>query len=105
VQRQTLIAAAGGKGRVVLRTRAVDGRAVLEVEDNGIGMTDDVRKRCTETYFSTKRNNALFAGMSAGMGVGLSFVTVILDHHQARLEIESEPLKGSRFRATFPLAG
>jgi signal transduction histidine kinase len=102
--RQALIAAAGWKGRVVLRTRREAGRALLEVEDNGIGMADDVRQRCTETYFSTKRNNALFAGMSAGMGVGLSFVTVILEHHHAQLEIESEPLKGSRFRATFPAA-
>jgi signal transduction histidine kinase len=100
-RRQALIAAAGWKGRVVLRTRRDTGRAVLEVEDNGIGMADEVRLRCTETYFSTKRNNALFAGMSAGMGVGLSFVTVILAHHQARLEIESEPLKGSRFRVRF----
>jgi signal transduction histidine kinase len=103
-RRQALIAAAGWKGRAVLRTRAVPGRIVLEVEDNGIGMTDDVRRRCTETYFSTKRNNALFAGMSAGMGVGLSFVTVILDHHQARLDIESEPMAGSRFRVSFPVA-
>ena len=101
-QRQALIAAAGWKGRVVLRTRRQGSQAVLEVEDNGIGMTDEVRQRCTETYYSTKRNNALFAGMSAGMGVGLSFVTVILEHHHARLEIESEPLKGSRFRVTFP---
>jgi signal transduction histidine kinase len=103
-RRLALISAAGWKGRVVLRTRRDAGRAVLEVEDNGIGMAADVRQRCTETYFSTKRNNALFAGMSAGMGVGLSFVTVILEHHHAHLEIESEPLKGSRFRATFPQA-
>jgi signal transduction histidine kinase len=101
-RRQALIAAAGWKGRVVLRTRRQPGRAVLEVEDNGAGMTDEVRRRCTETYYSTKRNNALFAGMSAGMGVGLSFVTVILEHHQAQLDIESEPLKGSRFRVSFP---
>ncbi len=103
-RRQALIAAAGWKGRVVLRTRRTDGRAVLDVEDNGIGMTEDVRQRCTETYFSTKRNNALFAGMSAGMGVGLSFVTVILDHHQARLEIDTESQKGSRFRVSLPQA-
>jgi signal transduction histidine kinase len=98
-RRQALIAAAGWKGRVILHTRREMGRAVFEVED--IGMNDEVRRRCTEPHFSTKRNNALFAGMSAGMGVGLSFVTVILAHHQARLEIESEPLKGSRFRVRF----
>jgi signal transduction histidine kinase len=103
-QRLALIAAAGWKGKVVLRTRREAGRGVLEVEDNGIGMTEEVRARCTDTYYSTKRNNALFAGMSAGMGVGLSFVLIILEHHQAKLTIDSEPMKGSRFRVNFPAA-
>src|SRR5262249_54236538 len=93
--RQALIAAAGWRGRVVLRTRRREGTAILEVQDNGIGMTDEIRRRCTETHFSTKRNNALFAGLSAGMGLGLSFVTVILEHHGAKLEIGSEPLQGA----------
>jgi two-component system, cell cycle sensor histidine kinase and response regulator CckA len=38
------------------------------------------------------------------MGLGLSFVVAILEHHQARLEIESQPLAGASFRARFPLA-
>lgn len=103
-RRQALIAAAAWKGAIVLRTRRQGDAAVLEVQDNGIGMTEEVRRRATETHFSTKRNNALFAGLSAGMGLGLSFVTVILGHHRARLDIESEPLKGATFRITFPLA-
>jgi signal transduction histidine kinase len=63
-----------------------------------------VRRRCTETHFSTKRDNALFACLTAGMGLGLSFVQVILQHHGAALEIESEPLQGATFRVSFPLA-
>jgi hypothetical protein len=50
-------------------------------------MSEDVRRRCTETHFSTKRDNALFAGLSAGMVLGLSFVQLILEHHRATLEI------------------
>ena len=96
------LAAAAWKGEVILRTRVRGDRAVLEVQDNGIGMSEEVRRRCTETHFSTKRDNALFAGLSAGMGLGLSFVVVILQHHQATLEIASEPLHGARFRVTFP---
>jgi signal transduction histidine kinase len=103
-RRRALIAAAGWKGEVLLRTRRVGERAVLEVRDNGIGMTEDVRRRCTETHFSTKRDNALFAGLSAGMGLGLSFVVVILGHHGATLDIESEPLRGATFRVSLPLA-
>jgi signal transduction histidine kinase len=104
-RRQALIHAAAWKGLVVLRTRRDGDRAVLEVHDNGVGMTDDVRRRCTETHFSTKRDSALHAGNSVGMGLGLSFVVVILRHHGAELEIDSEPLRGATFRARFPLAG
>jgi signal transduction histidine kinase len=103
-RRQAILAAAGWKGRVILRTRRQDAWAVLEVVDNGIGMTDEVRRRCTETHFSTKRDNALFAGLSAGMGLGLSFVTVILEHHQAQMEIASKPLEGACFHIRFPLS-
>jgi signal transduction histidine kinase len=102
--RQALIAAAAWKGRVVLRTRRAGDRAVLEVSDNGIGMTEEVRRHCTETHFSTKRDNAIYEGNSTGMGLGLSFVTSILEHHGAPLEIESQPLRGATFRAGFRLA-
>jgi signal transduction histidine kinase len=102
-RRQALIAAAAWRGSVVVRTRKQEGRAVLEVRDNGVGMTEEVRRRCTETHFSTKRDNALYEGHSTGMGLGLSFVTVILEHHRAELEIDSAPLLGTTFRASFPL--
>ena len=67
-------------------------------------MTEEVRRRCTETHFTTKRDNAVYEGNSTGMGLGLSFVVVILEHHRATLEIESEPLKGTLFRVGIPLA-
>jgi two-component system, cell cycle sensor histidine kinase and response regulator CckA len=103
-RRQALISAAGWKGRVVLAARRQGDLAVVEVRDNGVGMSEEVRRRCTETHFSTKRDNALFAGLSAGMGLGLSFVQVILEHHRAALEVESQPLQGAIFRVSFPLA-
>jgi len=99
--RQALIAAAGWHGEVVICTRRAGDRAVLEVRDNGVGMTEEVRRRCTETHFSTKRDNALYEGAAAGMGLGLSFVVAILEHHGANLEIESAPLRGTTFRAKF----
>jgi signal transduction histidine kinase len=100
---QSLIAAAAWRGSVILRTRRQGDQAILEVQDNGIGMSEEVRGHCTETHFSTKRNNAVYAGNSTGMGLGLSFVETILKHHQATLEIESEPLRGALFRVSFPL--
>ena len=101
-RRQALIAAAAWRGRVVLRTRREGDQVVLEVADNGAGMAEDVRRRCIETHFSTKRDNAIYEGHSTGMGLGLSFVVAILEHHRAKLEIESAPLKGATFRVRFP---
>ncbi|MFN4259850.1 MAG: sensor histidine kinase [Gemmataceae bacterium] len=101
-RRQAMIDAAAWTGEVILRGRRQDQAIVLEVQDNGIGMTEDTRRRCTETHFTTKSGNALYHGHSAGMGLGLSFVLVILDHHGAELDIESEPLRGARFRVRFP---
>ncbi|HEV3203538.1 MAG TPA: HAMP domain-containing sensor histidine kinase, partial [Gemmataceae bacterium] len=67
-RRQALIAAAAWKGVVILRTYQQGTHAILEIQDNGIGMTEEVRCRCTETHFSTKRNNAVYEGNTTGMG-------------------------------------
>ena len=104
-RRQALIEAAAWKGRVELTARRDGDRAVLEVRDNGVGMTAEARERCTETHFTTKRDNALYEGYNAGMGLGLSFTAVVLEHHGATLVIESEPGAGALFRVAFPLVG
>jgi signal transduction histidine kinase len=103
-RKQRLIEAASWKGEIHLRARREGEFAVLEVQDNGIGMTEEVRKNCLTTHFTTKRDNALYEGYNAGMGLGLSFVAVVLEHHGAILDIESSPLHGALFRVKFPLA-
>jgi signal transduction histidine kinase len=103
-RKQALIAAAGWRGRITIRSRREADAVVLEVSDNGVGMSDEVRRRCTEPHFSTKRNNALYEGLSSGMGLGLSFVVTVLEYQGARLDIESRPLEGATFRIRFPPA-
>lgn len=103
-RKQALLDAASWTGEVALKASRDGDQIVLEVRDNGIGMTREVLTRCIQTHFSTKRDNALYEGYSAGMGLGLSFVVVVLEHHAATLEIESESEKGSLFRIRFPLA-
>jgi signal transduction histidine kinase len=104
-RRDRLIAAAAWKGEIVIRTRREGNGAILDVIDNGIGMTEQVKANCLETHFSTKRDNALYEGHAAGMGLGLSFVAVVLEHHRATLVIDSSPRKGTTFRILFPIAG
>lgn len=103
-RKQKLIDAASWKGEVQLRAYRDGEFAVLEIADNGIGMSEEVRANCLKTHFTTKRDNALYEGYSAGMGLGLSFVAVVLEHHEASLEIESAPLRGARFRIRMPAA-
>lgn len=102
LRKQKLIDAAGWKGEVTVTARADGTDVIFEVRDNGIGMTDAVRRNCLTTHFTTKRDNAIYEGYSAGMGLGLSFVAVVLEHHHATLEIESAPLQGATFRIRFP---
>ncbi len=102
-RRQKLLDAASWKGEVHLGAHRDGDRVVLEVRDNGIGMTDEVRRNCLKTHFTTKRDNALYEGYSAGMGLGLSFVAMVLEHHGGALEIDSAPLRGTTFRVRFPV--
>ena len=81
-RRQKLLDAAAWKGEVMLRARREGDTAVLEVRDNGIGMTEEVRRDCLKTHFTTKRDNAVYEGLSAGMGLGLSFVVVMPPCHR-----------------------
>ena len=105
VRRDRLLAVAAWRGEIGIRTFRDGDRALLEARDTGIGMSDEVKAKCLETHFSTKRDNALYEGHAAGMGLGLSFVAVVLERHEAILEIDTSPLSGATFRISFPVVG
>ncbi len=75
-----------------------DGGTRLSVEDTGYGIPDAHLPRITERFYrvSTSRSRE-----SGGTGLGLSIVKHVLNLHQARLEIESEVGRGSRFACRF----
>jgi signal transduction histidine kinase len=102
-RKRALIETASWQGQAHFSTRREGQEGVLEVSDNGIGMTPEVRDRCTQPYFTTKRDNAVYEGHAAGTGLGLSFVASVLRQHQARLEIDSTLHRGTTFRLRFPL--
>jgi CheY-like chemotaxis protein len=83
-------------GLVTMRTR-VDARneqVILEVQDNGVGMTETTRSRCLEPFFTTKGER--------GTGLGLSMVFGMVQRHGGELEVESELGRGTIMRLTFP---
>ena len=73
--------------------------AVFSVQDSGIGIAPDHISRLTERFYRVDRSRSRETG---GTGLGLAIVKHALARHEARLEIESEPGKGSRFTARFP---
>jgi signal transduction histidine kinase len=64
---------------------------VFEVEDNGIGMGQEVLDRCMEPFYTTK-------GVGDGTGLGLSIVHGIVRESNMEMEVESVEGKGSTFR-------
>jgi CheY-like chemotaxis protein len=81
-------------GTITARTSRAEEHVVLELIDTGTGMTEEVRTRCLEPFFSTKGDN--------GTGLGLSMVFGVIRRHEGRLDIESRPGMGSTFRIAFP---
>lgn len=68
---------------------------VLEVHDDGAGMSPETLSRIFDPFFSTK---------AAGRGLGLAALLGILRAHRASLQVWSELGRGTRFRLAFPIA-
>jgi len=81
-------------GTITVRARAENHDVLLEVADTGTGMTEDVRQRCLEPFFSTKGKH--------GTGLGLSLVHRTIERHGGTLTIASEPGRGSAFAVRLP---
>ncbi|MGC9489989.1 MAG: sensor histidine kinase [Thermovirgaceae bacterium] len=87
-------------GTIRIRTWAdrARGEAVLEIEDTGMGMTQEEISHCFDRFW-----RADHARSTTGYGLGLSLVLRIAELHEARPEIESRPGQGTLFRFRFPL--
>nr|WP_315381981.1 histidine kinase famiy protein [uncultured Sphingomonas sp.] len=70
---------------------------VLTIRDEGTGMPEDVRRRATEPFFTTK-------GAERGTGLGLAMVHGFVQQSLGRLEIDSAPGEGTEIRMLFPVA-
>ncbi len=82
--------------RFVLRTRRDGDMARIEVEDNGPGMVEDIRKRIFEPFFTTKD-----AGTGTGLGLSVSYY-IITEDHGGTMQVKSAPGRGARFVIQLP---
>ncbi len=82
-------------GSIIFRTSPQDGHVVLEISDTGAGMTEEIRLKCLEPFFTTKGES--------GTGLGLSMVYGIIQRHGGTIDIQSEVEKGTTFFIRLPI--
>ncbi len=81
-------------GRVLIRIRREKGEAVIEVEDNGIGMDEETRGKLFTTFFSTKG--------TFGTGLGLLVAHKVATEHGGTIGVRSAAGEGSTFTVKLP---
>ncbi len=86
-----------GQGDIVIRVYPIEDaqKVVIEIEDHGPGIPDDVRERIFEPYFTTKPKGE-------GTGLGLAITMEILKKHNAEISLDTEPGK-TCFKVTLPV--
>jgi signal transduction histidine kinase len=83
-------------GVITLETAMDNDRAIVRISDTGTGMTEEVRQRCLEPFFSTKNDK--------GTGLGLAMVYGIIQRHNGVLELDSVLGRGTTFVIRLPFA-
>lgn len=82
-------------GDLMVRTVRNGEWARVEITDTGIGMPAEIQKKIFDAYFSSKKG---------GTGLGLAMTRRIVEEHHGRIEVHSEPGKGTCFVILLPLA-
>ena len=75
------------ESKLTVRTRSENGSVIIEIEDNGPGIPDDIKDKILQPFFTTKKG-------TQGTGLGLSITNDIIKAHGG--EIESESVEGER---------
>jgi signal transduction histidine kinase len=84
------------RGTIVVRSGTCGDEVWVEVEDDGCGIEKDKLKRVFDPFFTTKP-------VGKGTGLGLSLSYGIVKKHGGRLELDSEPGRGTRMRVALPV--
>jgi signal transduction histidine kinase len=90
------IDAMSGKGELRLRTYRDDGCVVVEIGDNGPGISPEIKAHIFEPFFTTK-------GVGEGTGLGLDTVQRIVRKHKGNIQVNSKP-GDTRFQVSLPIA-
>ena len=83
--------------RLTIKSFAENGHVCIKVTDTGVGMSEEVKNKIFEPFYTTKK-----VGKGTGLGVSISYG--IIQDYKGSIEIESEIGKGTTFTLTFPKA-
>ncbi len=86
-----------GRGTITIRTLAENGGIVVKISDTGCGIAQENLNRIFEPFFTTKP-------VGKGTGLGLSLARSIVEKHQGKMEVSSEPGRGTTFSIFLPLS-
>jgi two-component system phosphate regulon sensor histidine kinase PhoR len=84
---------------ITLTTEDHKDGVMLSIEDQGIGISKDELKRIFEKFYRVSTGNLHDV---KGFGLGLSYVKAIMDAHKGKVDVVSDPGKGSKFTLIFP---
>jgi heavy metal sensor kinase len=87
-------------GTVEVRVRSEAGKALLEVEDNGVGIPTNAISHVFERFYRVDKARSRASG---GAGLGLSIAKAICTAHAAEIRVSSEEGRGSCFRVELPM--
>ena len=87
-------------GRITINWNKIDGFVIISVQDEGIGIAEDVKRKIFERFFRVKD---VQLSTYPGMGMGLFISANIVHQHGGDVWVESLPGKGSSFYFTLPL--
>ncbi|MBK9513004.1 MAG: GHKL domain-containing protein [Flavobacteriales bacterium] len=94
---QATVGRPGDRPRLVhVRTSTFEDRVRVIISDNGVGMTEDVRARLYDPFFTTKP-------VGEGTGLGMAIVYGIIQDHQGDIHVESSPGVGTVFTIDIPV--
>lgn len=99
VERRTTLKESGYRGKIRISATAKDLNLEILVEDNGMGVRDEDKKKIFTPFFTTKVSSR------KGTGLGLYVVRkIIIENHQGSINFESEHKVGTRFIVELPIA-
>lgn len=84
---------------ITIRTRIIDSKVIVEVQDNGIGIAPKHLKYIFDKFYRVTQGN--LAHKAKGSGIGLNIVKQIMDHHDAQVTVKSKEGEGSTFGLNF----